>query len=209
MGILRFQTGGADLTPESYIPFCWAWASAVPVCRCTVGAVGIKDEAIGELIRTLRVREGLSQAELAVMLTDRGIPGMHPQTITKIEAGQRPLRLTEAIAITDAMAVPLDALRVRNQTEHSLMRRVDTLNALRGRVRVAQRELREAERQQRGAMEVLEHAVEELAAFEAQNADFIESLERHPAHKAFDTPSGRALLEEMKGVSGGEHQEEA
>lgn len=62
--------------------------------------------AIGRRVEGLRKRGRMSQTELATAI------GVHQQTVAKIEAGTRPLRLAEASAIADAIGVPLQALDV-------------------------------------------------------------------------------------------------
>ena len=47
---------------------------------------------------------------MAKMLLDRGIQPMHPTTIAKIEAGDRAVRINEAVGIADLFEVPLDSL---------------------------------------------------------------------------------------------------
>lgn len=52
----------------------------------------------------------MSQADLASQLARRGVPGMHPQTIAKIESGVRALKFTEAVHLAAVLEVQLDAL---------------------------------------------------------------------------------------------------
>lgn len=59
----------------------------------------------------------MSQADLAAALATRRIPGMHPQTITKIENGQRALKFTEAVAIAGVMGTDLANLDVYERTD--------------------------------------------------------------------------------------------
>jgi transcriptional regulator with XRE-family HTH domain len=57
-----------------------------------------------------RKRRRWSQAEVARKLTAMNIDNMHHTTVAKIEAGDREIKLHEAIAIGDLYGVPLDAL---------------------------------------------------------------------------------------------------
>lgn len=57
-----------------------------------------------------------SQAELAKLLSDNGIP-MHPTTIAKIEAGDRAVRIEEATGIADLLGISLDGLLGRKGME--------------------------------------------------------------------------------------------
>jgi transcriptional regulator with XRE-family HTH domain len=47
---------------------------------------------------------------MAKLLSDNGIPMMHPTTIAKIEAGDRAVRIDEAAGIADLFGVSLDSL---------------------------------------------------------------------------------------------------
>lgn len=67
------------------------------------------DVKVGENLRRLRLARGMNQEQLAAAVAERGIP-FRQQTIVKIEKGQRPLRLREADAITEALEVAIDAL---------------------------------------------------------------------------------------------------
>lgn len=60
-------------------------------------------------LRQERERRGWSQADVAKMLSDNGLP-MYPTTVAKIEAGERGVRIDEAAGIADLLEVPLDWL---------------------------------------------------------------------------------------------------
>ena len=79
------------------------------------------DEPIARNIRRLRELHGMSQADLADALKDRGVPGMHPQTITKIEAGTRAVKLTEGLVLAEVLQVRPEELR-RLHEERALIR---------------------------------------------------------------------------------------
>lgn len=66
---------------------------------------------IARNIRRLRELHGMSQADLADALKGRGVPGMHPQTITKIEAGTRALKFTEGLVLAEVLQVRPEELR--------------------------------------------------------------------------------------------------
>lgn len=68
-----------------------------------------------------REQRGWSQAELAKMLTAKGIDNMYPTTVAKIESGDREVKLDEATAIADLLEMSLDALVAR----HSRKRQED------------------------------------------------------------------------------------
>lgn len=68
------------------------------------------DRNIGRNLRAARERQGVSQAELARLVSDLGIPGVHQTTIARIERGSRSLRAAEAIAVCRALEVTLEYL---------------------------------------------------------------------------------------------------
>lgn len=57
-------------------------------------------------MKTRREQQGLTQTELAKRLKAYGLP-FHQQTIQRVEAGDRPLRLDEAFAIAEVLGVEL------------------------------------------------------------------------------------------------------
>ncbi|MFG2002319.1 helix-turn-helix transcriptional regulator [Spirillospora sp. NPDC048911] len=67
------------------------------------------DERFATNLRQHRERRGLSQAELARLMSEAGYP-MHQQTIAKIESGSRPVRLAEAVQLARALDTTIDML---------------------------------------------------------------------------------------------------
>lgn len=63
------------------------------------------EETFGQVVRELREARGWSQRELAEELATYDIT-VHQSTIAKIEAGARPIRLNEALAISALLGVP-------------------------------------------------------------------------------------------------------
>jgi transcriptional regulator with XRE-family HTH domain len=76
------------------------------------------DERFGKRVRAEREHRGWSQADMAKMLSDNGIHPMHPTTVAKIEAGDRSVRINEAVGMADLFGVSLDALMGRTQGSH-------------------------------------------------------------------------------------------
>jgi hypothetical protein len=67
------------------------------------------DEAFGSRMR--RAREPrMSQQRLATLLNERYGFGWHQTTAGKVESGERPAKLAEAVAISLVLGVPLDEL---------------------------------------------------------------------------------------------------
>ena len=66
----------------------------------------------------------MSQADLAEAMSSRGVPGMHPQTITKLEAGTRSLKYLEAVELADALGLRfMDGLGSATSESASIARR--------------------------------------------------------------------------------------
>ena len=68
------------------------------------------DKRFGERVKAERDHRGWSQANMAKMLSDKGIHPMHPTTVAKIEAGDRSVRINEAVGIADLFEVSVDSL---------------------------------------------------------------------------------------------------
>jgi transcriptional regulator with XRE-family HTH domain len=68
------------------------------------------EDYFGKRVKAEREHRDWSQAQMAKLLSDNGIPMMHPTTIAKIEAGDRAVRIDEAAGIADLFGVSLDSL---------------------------------------------------------------------------------------------------
>ena len=75
-----------------------------------MGKQGRVGDQFRERLRSERVRRDWSQSDVAKMLSDKGIDGIYPTTIAKIEAGDRAVRIDELLAIADLFEVSLDGL---------------------------------------------------------------------------------------------------
>ncbi|WIY81779.1 helix-turn-helix transcriptional regulator [Propionimicrobium sp. PCR01-08-3] len=139
-------------------------------------AMGTKDAEIGAAIRRLRELNGITQAELANELGSRGLEGFYPQTITKIEAGQRALKFEEALDIADVLHVTPNALRPQPESssakEHRIVQDVhaaiSAVHAQKARFQDHAQSLDQAIEEVRRALKRADHAGvalnEELAA---------------------------------------------
>ncbi|ORA07813.1 helix-turn-helix domain-containing protein [Mycobacterium arosiense] len=67
------------------------------------------DQIVGSNVGTYRAARGLSQAGLAAAMSADG-EHVHPQTIQKIEAGNRPLRYAEAVRICHVLKIGIAQL---------------------------------------------------------------------------------------------------
>lgn len=87
-------------------------------------------DRLRERIRSERERREWSQAELANMLSDKGIHGIYPTTVAKLESGDRAIRVDELAAIADLFSVSVDALLGRNPASGDLVWVMSQLNDL-------------------------------------------------------------------------------
>ena len=69
------------------------------------------ERALGQNIRALRMKKGLSQEQLAAQLQVRGCD-VTRSALAKIEVGQRHIYPDELRALRDALGVPYEALFV-------------------------------------------------------------------------------------------------
>jgi transcriptional regulator with XRE-family HTH domain len=119
---------------------------------------------------------------MAKILSDSGINPMHPTTIAKIEAGDRSVRINEAVGIATVFRVSLDRLLSRRASGAQLNDVAYTLRVLRGTARQStqqvwataeslREQLEDMPRGFEGRDALLEHADETwnrlISAFEA------------------------------------------
>ena len=90
--------------------------------RCKVRLVtqsDSDDERFGSNLRVIRERRGISQADLARVMSERGISWAQ-QTVAQTEAGKRPMRLSEAAALAAILQTPLDRFMLAGQEASEL-----------------------------------------------------------------------------------------
>jgi transcriptional regulator with XRE-family HTH domain len=107
-----------------------------------------------ERVKQERERRKWSQADLSKMLSDKGIKGIYPTTIAKIESGERAVRIDEATALADLFEVSLDALLGRASGAQR--------NELTYTLRVLADTARDSSRQVGATMETIREQLEEL-----------------------------------------------
>jgi transcriptional regulator with XRE-family HTH domain len=88
-----------------------------------------------------RKQRGWSQAEVAEMLTARGVDKMHHTTVAKIEGGDREVKLDEAAALADLYGLSLDEMLGRNRASPD-NEVVHGIRVLRDQARLHQAEVR-------------------------------------------------------------------
>jgi len=79
---------------------------------------GVLDEAhFVKNMQRVREQNGWSQGELARRVSELGFSGFHQTTISRIEKAERPVRLSEARGIADALGKPVDELLATPESE--------------------------------------------------------------------------------------------
>ncbi|GLJ79743.1 helix-turn-helix domain-containing protein [Microbacterium imperiale] len=76
----------------------------------TTDRTELLDIRYGERLRALREQKGMTQAELVDRLKAAGVGYMNASTLSRIEAGTRPVRLVEAQFIGHIFAVSLESM---------------------------------------------------------------------------------------------------
>ena len=67
------------------------------------------NKLLGANVGQLREKAGMSQASLAAAMSERGWP-WHQSTVGRVEAGQQPLKLAEAVDLARVLKTSLDRL---------------------------------------------------------------------------------------------------
>jgi transcriptional regulator with XRE-family HTH domain len=142
------------------------------------------DKRFGKRVKAKRDNRGWSQAEMAKMLSDKGIHPMHPTTVAKIEAGDRSVRINEAVGIADLFEVSVDSLlgrkpgAQRNELTYSLRALGDTAG--------------QSSQQVRATMETIHEQLEELHG-EFDGADALQRMGHNTCSK-YLSPASDALM---------------
>lgn len=87
--------------------------------------MGYSEDAFAEWLKATRTHRKMSQADLAAALSLRGITA-HATTIAKIEAGDRAVRLDEAVELCTVLGGALGDLFPPGESRH-LSRKLDAL----------------------------------------------------------------------------------
>lgn len=77
--------------------------AAAPVPGPQVGSVGAR-------VRGLRSVAGLSQTQVSQQMSEAGFSNWYQVTVGRVEAGSRPLRFDEALAVAEILGVTVTAL---------------------------------------------------------------------------------------------------
>lgn len=97
------------------------------------------DREYGRRLRDLREGQGLTQTDLVAQLRARGLEHMNATTLSRIESGQRPVRLSEARVLVDVFdwslamltvsSADFEALELIAKAEKAVRERHDALRA--------------------------------------------------------------------------------
>lgn len=115
-----------------------------------------EDLDFADNVRRIRELKGWSQGELARRISKLGVEGFHQTTISRIEKGERLVRLGEARSIARALNRPVDHFLQSSRDVEPL----EKLKEDRHRAAAAGRELTAAVREYQEAMDVLAKDVE-------------------------------------------------
>jgi transcriptional regulator with XRE-family HTH domain len=133
-----------------------------PTAQAGTGPEGI----VVRRVRDLRTKAGLTQSQMAAEMTARGF-SMVQSTIANIEAGHRPVRLNEAVALAAVVGAELPELLLDPIGDSVHQARIETQARIRGlRLLVAERRA-----DVEAAMSRMRLAREQLAQTEAYLAE--------------------------------------
>lgn len=148
------------------------------------------DLAVGVNLQHIRAEKGLSQTGLAELAKRAGLSAFHQTTIARIEAGKRPLRVSELGTLARALDVKPERLLDEPQIVETkrLIEIKDQIDSKRAQIRDAtdrtERHLLEAENERTRVIRLkLEEAEldREYKRIAALLADRRDAYERHPA----------------------------
>lgn len=143
------------------------------------------DERFRERVKAEREHRGWSQADMAKMLSDNGIQPMHPTTVAKIEAGDRSVRINEAVGIADLFKVSVDSLLGRKPAAKR--------SELTYQLRVLRDNTDKSARQVAAMIRTIRQQLDELPG-EFEDADELKEMGYNTLRNCL-TPTCKALLE--------------
>ena len=85
------------------------------------------DARFAQRVKAERERRRISQTQLVTALAAKNGIRWHQSTMTKVEAGERPVRLMEALALASVLGMPLDDLLDDPDSEEARRRRSERL----------------------------------------------------------------------------------
>jgi transcriptional regulator with XRE-family HTH domain len=149
---------------------------------------GEPERTLAAQARAYREKLGMTQAEVARQMSDRGAV-MHQTTIAKIEAGQRPVRVNEAVLLAGILHATLaDLLTAPGQPEKRGAAARDAERELLGQLLLAERRLEEHRAVRASAENAVAEAVRVVEAFRLR---YEEALYRAEALAAAEDEGNR------------------
>lgn len=133
----------------------WEKVAAALVLTGHLSADETPEWVVGQRVARLRRVRGLTQDQLADHLASHG-HDMHQSTVAKLEAGKRPIRVNELVALARILGVSAHELITDGELEHA------------GELAVAERELRAARAQEAATARELRHVEQKLREVQAQ-----------------------------------------
>ncbi|MCE3555136.1 helix-turn-helix domain-containing protein [Pseudonocardia sp. RS11V-5] len=118
------------------------------------------DAHFGRRLRALREERGLSQQHVVNALLEHGIANWHQTTVAKIEAGTRPVRLSEAMACASLFDLTVDEMLIDPESEEARDRWSRELSARRRELDLVEQLLLQRRREIEDAQARLEDVAE-------------------------------------------------
>jgi transcriptional regulator with XRE-family HTH domain len=131
------------LTPNTFQHYRSLITTNSEVSVSETTARGLTDEQVGQRVRELREQRGFSQQHVAMTMTMTRGHRWHQTTQAQTESGQRPLRLTEAVALADVLGVRVDELTQVRGTWHERGLAIGELQRLAQQIEDRVRELQD------------------------------------------------------------------
>lgn len=128
-----------------------------------------EDQHFAENVRREREKRGFSQAEMARRLREFGLDQFHPTTVSRVENGERPVRLSEAARFADILGTTVGKL-VSNYIEEV----EDLVEALAIMRELESRLVGSYDAYQAGRL-TLRSEVENFKAWLSENPDIVQS----------------------------------
>lgn len=141
-----------------------------------------------ERIRQEREYRKWSQAAVADMLSDKGIKGVYPTTVAKIESGERAVRIDEAAALADLFDMSVDALMGRSPGSQP--------SELAFQLRTVRDTARQIYQQVYGSVDVIRELLDDLPS-EFDYSDEMQRLGRVTWERLFDASELLIALQDL------------
>lgn len=152
---------------------CHLWDDA-GVSEDKISPYNLQEANFAAQVKAQRMAKGWSQMDVAKELQSRGIDYMNGMTVSRIESGQRPVRLVEAWAFQEAFGVSVFDLMNPDKIDGW----IESMQHLFFAMRTALREVRE------GLSEYNEYRSDAAGVADELEAEAAKWPEAHPRHVA-------------------------